>query len=244
MEVVILARVPRSLVFKTYPVFYFYIACVFAVSAGLYAMHAMAPANVVLYGHWYWRTQLGTLVIGYGVILEMSRQALAAYPGAERFVRSIALGIFLVVFLAVGAHLVVTGSWSLNALTNQLEKDLRVVEALFLASILGVLSYYRIRIGKNLMGLIAGMGIYVGASLVTLSLFELIGPRFNAAWWIVPSGSYLLALAVWANALWSYSPNRSPSAGSLTQADYEALAVHTRNSLEALRCNLNGVVRS
>src|SRR5271156_5526394 len=100
--------------FKAYPVFYFYIACVFMVSAGLYLPFIASLRNAAIYEDLYWPTQLLTLVIGYAVILDISRQALAVYPGADRFVRTIGLGIFLIVFSLVGLQLAVTRGWALH----------------------------------------------------------------------------------------------------------------------------------
>src|SRR5450631_3658246 len=150
LALVILARMVHNRTFRKYPVFYSYIACVFLVSAGLYVLRVGWPQKTVMYGNWYWRTQLITMLIGYGVILDLSRRALAAYPGAERFVRTIGLGVFVVVFAAVGLHRILDHSWALNLLTAEMERDLRVVEALFLAIILVALSYYRINLGRNL----------------------------------------------------------------------------------------------
>jgi hypothetical protein len=243
LELVILARMVHNRTFRKYPVFYSYIACVFLVSAGLYVLRVGWPQKTVMYGNWYWRTQLITMLIGYGVILDLSRRALAAYPGAERFVRTIGLGVFVVVFAAVGLHRILDHSWALNLLTAEMERDLRVVEALFLAIILVALSYYRINLGRNLAGLALGMGVYVGVSLITLTLLQFVGTRFMYAWQVLQSGSYLFSLGVWTVAFWSYGPNPSPAGGSLTQGDYEALAGHTREKLEALRSHFTGTAR-
>jgi hypothetical protein len=238
LELVILGRMLRTRTFKTYPVFYFYMASVFAISGGLYLLYRAFPNNTALYGRWYWRTQLSTLVIGYGVIMDLSRKALAAYPGAERFVRATGLVIFATVFFVVGSHQIVAHSWSLDVLTADLERYLRVVEALFLATILAVLSYYRIAIGRNLAGLLLGMGIYVGVSVITLALLQFVGPRFESSWKLLQSSSYLFALAVWTAAFWSYSPDPPPDTPNVPSSDYQALAGHTREKLEALRSHL------
>jgi hypothetical protein len=179
------------------------------------------------------------LVIGYGVILDFARRSLASYPGAERFFRTVGLGIFLCVFGLVGYHLIATGSWSLNALYDDLEKYLRIVEALFLATTLLVLSYYRISISKNLTGIALGMGFYVAASLTLLALLKFIGPGFHPLWKFLQSASYFVALVVWTGALWSYAPMPSPmiSAGP---GDYDQLAGRTRAELDSLRDYFGG----
>ena len=80
-EFLLLVRCVQTKTLTKYIYFYTYIFCVFAVSAGLYIGHTISPA---FYDAWYWPTQFATLGIGFGVVLEIVRQALPAYPGAER----------------------------------------------------------------------------------------------------------------------------------------------------------------
>jgi hypothetical protein len=236
LEAVILGRMLYTKNFKRYPIFYLYISCVFLISGILYLL------NQAQYNRWYWPTQLLTLVIGYGVILEFARRSLASYPGADRFVRAVGFGIFFCIFGLVGVHLIATQSWSLNALYSDLEKYLRVVEALFLAATLVVLSYYRISIGRNLTGIVLGMGLYVSVSITLLALVKYIGPKFYAPWEFLQSASYFVALLIWTSALWSYAPMPPPSTppGS---ANYDELAGRTRAELESLRHYFGGGAR-
>jgi hypothetical protein len=236
LEPVILARSLRTRTFKNYPIFYLYIACVFVVSAGLYMA---SLRNSAIYAQWYWPTQLVTLVIGYGVILDVLQKALSSFPGAERVARALGFGIFFVIFFWLAAHFAWNPDWSIGQATSRLERDLRLVEALFLATIIAAVRYYRIHLGRNLKGLTVGMGIYVAVSLVTLALFTFIGHRFDSAWKVLQSGSYLVALAVWTGALWSYAPNPAVTANHI-DGDYESLAEHTRTRLRALRDYFTG----
>ena len=239
VEAVILVRGMRTRMHRKYPIFYIYIACVFLVSIALYVV--FTSGNDAAYNALYWPTQLITLVVGYGVILDILEQALASYPGAERFARFIGLAIFFVTFCWVGAHIVAGPQWSLNKAADHLETYLRVVEALFLATILIAVSYYRIAIGRNLKGLILGLGTYVAVSLVTLALYAFIGAKFEFAWETFQSSAYLFALCVWTVAFWSYAPNPAPTAKTSTELDgnYEALAGQTRARLEELSYQFN-----
>ena len=242
LEAVILARMLFTRNFKNYPVFYLYILCVFLISSGLYLLY-WKTGNLVVYGKWYWPTQLLTLVIGYGVILDFARRSLAAYPGADRFVRAVGLSIFLCIFSMVVLHLGFTRSWSQEALYSDLEKVLRAVEALFLIGTLSVLSYYGISIGKSLTGIALGMGIYVSASLTLLALTKFIGPRFYPAWELLQSGSYFAALVIWTTALWSDDSTPSPP-NSSGPGNYDDLAGRTRADLKSLRDYFGSGARS
>jgi hypothetical protein len=237
LEAVILARMVLTRNFKNYPVFYLYILCVFLISGGLYLLYwktAGTTGDLTAYSKWYWPTQLLTLIVGYGVILDFARRSFAPYPGADRFVRVVGLSIFFCIFSMVLLHLGFTRTWSQEALYSDLEKVLRVVEALFLTVTLLVLSYYRISIGKNLTGIALGMGFYVSASLTLLALLKFLGPHFYATWEFLQSSSYFLALVMWTAALWSYAPMPSPNISS-GWGNYDELTGRTRADLESLR---------
>ncbi|MGB7752448.1 MAG: hypothetical protein WCF88_12930, partial [Candidatus Acidiferrales bacterium] len=81
IELLLLVRSVQTKNLTKYIYFYAYILCVFIVSAGLF----IGRSRVEFYEAWYWPTQFATLVIGFGVVLEVVRQALDAYPGAKRF---------------------------------------------------------------------------------------------------------------------------------------------------------------
>ena len=240
LEFALLARSVQTKTFTKYIYFYAYISCVFVVSVGLYIGHSRTE----FYEAWYWPTQFATLAIGFGVVLEVVRQALAAYPGAERFAWRASCAVFVVTFCYVEWHVASRTEWSTVAATVELERDLRVIEALVLATVLAVVSYYRIEIGQNVTGMIVGFGAYVGVSLTTLALRSFLGPRFNAAWGDLQTASYFFALIVWTVALWSYSPNPAPPTTGRGDGGYDALVRDTRTQLESVRSNLRGVAGS
>jgi hypothetical protein len=243
LEALILGRMLYQRAFKQFRVFYLYILCVFLISGILYGLYWIPGDFHVVYAKWYWQTQMLTAVAGYGVILDFALKSLADYPGADRFVRAVGLCILFCTFGLVGFHLIATGSWSVHALTSDLEKYLRIVEAVFLAATLLILSYFRIAIGRNLTGIALGMGLYVSVSLTMLALVKYVGPSFYPLWEFLQSSSYLVALIIWTVALWSYDPmpppSRPPSSGN-----YAELASRTRAELESLRDYFGSGVRS
>jgi hypothetical protein len=129
----------------------------------------------------------------------------------------------------------------------ELERDLRVIEALLLATVLAIVFYYRIELGRNVTGMILGFGAYVGVSLTTLALRSFLGPRFDTAWGLLQSASFVFGTAVWTVALWSYSPNPKPPTtgrGGRGDGGYDALVRGTRAKLDSVRSNLRGVART
>jgi hypothetical protein len=236
IELLLLVRSVQTKTLTKYIYFYAYILCVFIVSAGLFVVHS----RLELYEAWYWPTQFATLAIGCAVVLEIVRQALAAYPGAERFARVASCVVFAVTFCYVEWHVARRAVWSTANATVELERDLRVIEALVLATVLAVVFYYQIELGKNITGMIVGFGAYVGVSLTTLELRSFVGPQFDAVWPILQTTAYFFALIVWTVALWTYSPNpKPPNAGP----GYDALVHGTRERLDSLRSQLRGVAR-
>jgi hypothetical protein len=190
-----------------------------------------------------WPTQFATLAMGCAVVLEIVRQALAAYPGAERFARMASWVVFAATFCYVEWHVARRTVWSTSNATVELERDLRVIEALVLATVLAIVFYYRIELGKNVTGMIVGFGAYVGVSVASLALRSFVGPRFNASWGNLQTGSYFFALVVWTVALWTYSPNPDPPGGGGGGGEYDALVDGTRARLESVRSQLGGVAR-
>ena len=82
-----------------------------------------------------------------------------------------------------------------------------MVQAILLAGLLQVISYYGISMGKNLRGMILGYGQCIGVTLIAIALRSHFGRHFQNAWSLVQQLTYLAALAIWAVALWSYRPN-------------------------------------
>jgi hypothetical protein len=235
LEPVILIRSLWTRIYKRYPIFYLYMLCVFVVSAVLYIGTSLNPQ---FYIQWYWPTQLVTLVIGYGVIVDVWQKSLHAYPGAERAARTVGFAIFFVVFLWFAALYAWGPHWSLSRAVTRLERDLRFVEALFLATTIVAVRYYGIQLGRNLKGLAAGMCLYVGVSLICLALFSFLGHPFDFTWKMLQSGSYTFALGIWTYSLWNYAPNPDPPDDS--SGGYSALANETRAKLNALGQHLGG----
>lgn len=236
-EFLLLVRCVQNRTLTKYLFFYTYIFCVFVVSAGLYVGHSISPG---FYDAWYWPTQFVTLGIGFGVVLEIVRQALPAYPGAERIARLASCAVLVATFCYVEWHVASRVHWTTANATVELERDLRVIEALVLATVLAIVFYYRIELGKNVTGMILGFGVYIGVSLTTLALRAFVGSPFNTAWGLLQSASFVFATAVWTVALWTDSPNPKPPAGG---SGYDALVQDTRERLDSLRSQLRGVAR-
>lgn len=241
LEVLILCRGVLSTLSARYRLFYAYLFCILMVDICrdlLYVIDRPAYAN------FYWATQFLSVLVGYGVILEVTRRAFESYPGAERFSRVLILGIFVVVFAYVGSEALTQSQWSLGSSVWELERDLRAVQALVLIGALALIAWYRIQIGRNLSGIMLGYGLYTGSSVMSNALRSYAGHPFHATWRAVQPYTYLVCLVVWAGALWSYRPNPLPHPALRLEGDYDALVGRTRGMLGSMRSLLERSARS
>jgi len=235
LRIVILLRGPLSRTLTNFPFFYAYIL---STTVGDLVVRLAWIANPEAYQKTYWPTQLLTLVIGCGIILEIFKHVLAPYPGAERFATAIALVTFGAIFCFALAYRFLGPTSASKGTLIELERDLRTVQAILLFGILAVISYYRIPMGKNLKGMIGGYGLYIGTSLVSLAFRSYAGHAFEAAWNIIQPSSYDISLLIWLVALWSYRPNPVPDPSIHLEEDYEVLAARTKRALGTMRSRL------
>ena len=239
LEGVILLRSILGKSLAKYPLFYAYIASVLVASAFLYVVSLVMPSKNVPF---YWRAQYVTLALGCGVIFEISRNAFAQHVSLDRFVRWTMGMTFGIIFFLVAIHAFVLPHWNPSVNPADLERDLRLAQAVALLAIVFLTQYYSIEIGRNVKGMILGFGVYVGASIISLTLQLFVGDRFNTAWQIIQSSSYLAALLIWAVALWAYAPAPARPAGP-TDTDYQRLAGRTRQVLGSIQEHLDRTPR-
>jgi hypothetical protein len=240
LECMILFRALRGKILLKYPFFYAYIASVLIFDVVCYFLYMARPDA---YAGWYWTSGLLTLIVGYGVILEVFRHVLSAYPGAEKFARVAGLVIFVAIFcFAILYPLAVPGASKAGSHID-LRRDFKTVQAIFLFAILGVVSYYGIPLGRNLKGMTFGYALCLGVSIIALALRSYIGPSFDTAWAIVQPFSFDVSLLVWVIALWAYHPNPAADSSTSLEADYDVFAEKTRGTIGAMRSYLGKAAR-
>lgn len=235
MESLVLFRGFRGRLISKYPFFYAYISSVLVSDVVLYFIYALHGAS---YARWKWGFTFIDLIFGYGIILEIFKHVLSAYPGAERFARVMGLVIFGAIFCFVLAYPLWVPGTARSASTIDLQRDFWTVQAIFLFAIFGVVSYYRIPLGRNLKGMTFGYGLCLGATLMALAFRSYIGLPFTAAWVFIQPFSYDLSLAIWVIAMWAYHPNPVPDSTVRLEADYELFVSRTKGTLGAMRSHM------
>ncbi len=234
----ILLRGLREKLLARYSFFYAYVFSSFAATTLALVLWRLAFAS---FQRSYWILQFATLLIGCGIILEIFRHVLSPYRGAEKFAMAVGLFIFGAVFCFAIVYRLIAPSPG-RALF-ELERNVRTVQAILLFGILVVISYYRIPLGKNIRGMIAGYGLYIVTSLSTLAIRAYAGPRFNGTWNVIQPLSFDASLTIWLVALWSYQPNPAPDPTVPLEEDYEVLARRTKRALASMRSHLTKAAR-
>jgi hypothetical protein len=149
---------------------------------------------------------------------------------------------FGAIFLSVAIQAFFLPHWNVTTNTADLERDLRIAQAIVLMTILFLTGYYGIGIGKNIRGMILGFGIYVGASVFSLTLRLFVGTRFDRAFGVIQNTAYFLALAVWMVALWSYDSEPTEKPPSSSGGEYQLLAGRTQEILGSINDHLDRTV--
>jgi len=231
-EAFILVRSINAKVFGKYLAFFIYLTAVLLIDLLRFSVLSFHPS---IYAPFYWYTEFLHATIGYAVILEISKHALNNSPGPARIARTFLWAILGAVILRVILHAVSRSVWSTTTMSTELERDLRTVQALLLAGIIALLTYYVVPTGRNLKGIIFGYSAYIYASIVSLAFGSLPGYGLRPGWRLVQPIAYLVALLIWGYALWSYSPNPVAETESKIDRDYRFIAEQTRRAISRAR---------
>lgn len=233
--------------FSKYPFFYSYLTYVLLQDLSRFYIYS---SRSELYPKFYWSTQFLGLIIGCGVLWEIYKLALSPFPGARRVARNLLTLILVMILAKVMANASNGSRWWPIGNTLEMERDLRLIQAILLVALLSVFTYYRVSLGRNLGGLILGYGALLGTAVVDLAFNSWLGGPYDQWWFHLWWGhyirpiAYLPVLVIWSTALWSYEPMPLPSAETQVHQDYEQLAAGTKRRLAQARSYVRRAVGS
>ena len=239
LEGTILARALVVGWFKKCPFFFGYLASVFVQDVFFLAVYSF---KFRYYQPIYWYAEFFSLLVGCGVTWEIFRLILGRYPGAGRMARNV-LAIVLLMVLSKGLVGVWNGDTPWGVTLVELERNLRVIQALSLIVLALLVAYYRVPLGRYAKGIFAGYGIFIATMVMTLTLRTSIGQAFQAAWVFVQPHCYAASLGIWCVSLWSNEPLPVEQSQSKIEEDYQSLALLTRRSLVQAREFLGRAIR-
>src|SRR6267378_8437708 len=241
LELLLLVRGLQGKLFGRYPVFYAYVFFVWIQSLLRFSIYHLRPQ---LYLPVYWITEYLAILIGCAVVFEIFRVGLAAYPGTARMARNLLAFLFV---MAVTKGLVGTWNdphWWSATTTIEFERALRTVQSLAIIALVVLFLFYSIPFGRNLRGVLLGYGLFIGESIIWLTLRASGGEKFRQFWSYVHPASYFVVLGIWAVHLWSYVPNPEPRRAVRLEEQYQRMAAATSRQLRAGCGYLAKVVRS
>lgn len=224
---------------RTFPYFYTYIAAGLIQTVLDYAVFRIDPSS---YARVYWASQLLTLLIGCGLLLELFGHVLSSYPGAARLAKAVCIVTFGFIFLFVlsSSHLsLLNGGGS----QIELERDVRTAQIFLFTAVIAVALYYRISLTRNMRGMMCGYGVYLGGSLVTLALRSYLGHGFDVEWALIQPLAFDLSLAIWLISLWWYERDPFDDEGPGPGRDYQMIVSMTQNGIRELRSHLGRSTR-
>jgi len=242
LEFLLLWRGFRGKLLRQLPFFYAYVSFVLLESLSLHSLYWSAPQE---YARAYWIGQVTALLLGSLVLFEIYRVALRQYPGTARVARNLLLLVFALAFAKVLVNYSYGSVLGPAKTYEELERNLRVVQAFAVLAIIIVFVVYNIPRGRNLKGILAGYGLFVASRIVQLSLLSQLGSSFERVFLYLEPFVYLIVLCIWTAALWSpvAELSQSPSPLEIADADHPALVSRTQQDLQNIQLGLPGAAR-
>ena len=235
LEALILLRGSLSGLLKKYTLFYSYLACVLTKEfIGVWSYYFLPNA----YERLYWPCELLTILASYGVIIEIFRRALVNHQGIAKLSQTLLLLVLAAALSIASIELLQGENATLSGAIAQIGRDVRYVEAAVLATMLFLLARYRISLGPNLLGLIAGYSFWLALNLITLALWFLPGNEVSIVLRTLLPVTYVISLGIWCVSLWSVRSEPAAPSDDSIERDYEIIAGWTKAALSKLSARL------
>ena len=215
---------------KAYPLFYGHVGCVFLCQLLRRGCYWLAPGR---YCEVYWYSQFVLILASYIVVFEIYRRTLATRPKLSTLANILLVLAFAASAGVVCATQVEGGFRSASEAFAALSRDLRAIEAVLLVILLGIFLRYRISAGRNLKGLVFGYAFLVGTDVTNLALLLNTNSTFSLIVRQVLPLTYLVTLAIWCFAFWSFAAEIVPQQDIESLAEYESYAVWTQATLSS-----------
>jgi len=240
LEALLLVRGLQKNLLRRFPIFYSYLFLILVDDFFRFSVYRWFPSH---YSQVYWATQFPALVVGSAVIFEVYRVALRAYPGTARMARNLLSFVFAMIFANSLANF--SGSIFLRLVerAEELERNLRIVQALAIFMLVSVFLWYAIPFGRNLKGILFGYGLFVGVRVLQYGLRYYFWDDIKPLWPYAQAISFLMVLGVWAGALWSVHPVPEVVPVPPLERDYEVLVASTRGQFQRALARLGWAAR-
>ena len=230
---VALARMTWAHVLTRYPFFSVYLAVVFCRSPLLFSLR---PVTSDGYRAGYWISEFVCAMLAFGVTWEIYARTLAPYPGVRRMARTLMTVLLAIMGAKALVEICEDPLHNLGSTVFEFERDLRVVQMLLLLGLLGLVAHYALPMGKNVLSMMAGYGLYLGVRVVLLTVLARSGLVYNEAVSLMLQAGWNLTVVVWCVGMWSYSGVPAPD--HRVECDYERASERTMRAMNQLRSHL------
>jgi hypothetical protein len=241
LETILLLRGFQEKLYRKFPIFYAYFLFVTLVDLVRIGVYRWVPIH---FFQVYWVTQFLSLAIGSGIIFEIYRVALRPFRGAARMTRYALLIVFGAIFakaLTIASGGVFT--W-LAAASIVLERNLRIVQALAILTLVLLFFWYAIPFGRNLKGILFGYSLFIGLSIVQFLLWRYSWEQIKPFWSYAQPLCYLLVIGIWVRTLWSAAPPPEVNPDVQVESDYKFLVATTRGQFRKTLARLGWAARA
>jgi hypothetical protein len=218
--------------YARFPAFAVYLASVFA--AGLVRMHFYSQ-DMRLYTVVYYYSQFLVAALGCAVLWELYKHALERYPGTLTIAKTAVSSLFVGALLLALFNAFAGEASGLVRSVIALERNIRGLQAVLLAALLGLIWYYAIPLGRALRGLLVGYGFYIWVNVVTLTLRSEFGLSFQSWWQYLQQTSYVIALLIWIHGVWGQAPEPAAQTATAAADDYRTTAERSYEALSRAR---------
>ena len=219
---------------RHYPLFYIYLACVLITDVLLMWSWTSAKAY---YLSVYWYSQLACVALGFGIIWEVYGQIFKNFPGTARMARFLVTFALAAVFINAIIESIL-GHPSTMIRVSDIEKNMRIVQAILLTLSMGLMSYYEIPLGRNVAGILFGYGCFVSSGIMLLTAREQLGLTFYPIWAHGQTVAYLLMLSSWLYAMRTYHPVPITEPDPTGGLEYPFVPRNTRKSMARIKSSL------
>lgn len=234
VEAFVAAIMLKRRLIRRFPIFFLSVTYAVLRQAGLAVVASEGPRA---YGLVYWLTIPIEYVIAFGVMLEAFRYSLGADPKIPaKTLRAMAMVAVLLVGLA--AFLVFHPDIpisNLRGLILTLDRSIGLLRCGVLLFIWGFARKLGISWKHHVWGIVFGLGIYSGVSLIVVAIHATTG-NLCGDWLarLIPF-SYFAATIIWAVYLWRPEPERGPVTLARLSFAESAIAAYRRIVAELWR---------
>ena len=215
LEAALAYRLVRERLWRSYPLFSFYIAYVLGQTLIGFAILQRAPNA---YPVWFWRSGITHICLRFLVIWEVFRHTFPKASPLRRMVsRQSTVGVLALLSVLTGMLWAIETYGKSHSVYLAMERSFGLVQAVLILAILALARYYHLPVGRNIWGIAVAFGMYCSLSTAASALLDLMHSTFSfSLWYVLSPLSFVAMLAMWTWAVWIYAPNPIAAADALT----------------------------